>query len=144
MSAQETLDAELIALAALTTHDAAQLKYDLQIHGEQRDNYFLNRSLLEQRLTERGVYGPQPGWEVLCCHANESPNVCPCPPSCGCNHGMCKNKPKLAQPVDSARILRFLQDWRKRLTKVKFENMTEEQMGQLITLNTLIDYAQNL
>lgn len=143
MAAQETLDAELIALAALANHDAAQLKYDMQMFGEQRGNYYTHSNLLEEKLRERGVYGPQPGWETFCCHANENPNVCPCPASCGCRHGMCKSKPVTMHLADPVRTLKFLQDWRKRLAKVKIENITEEQMGQLITINTLIEFIEH-
>lgn len=35
---------------------------------------------------------PKPGWEHLCEHANEVPNVCPCPPTCGCRYYHCAGK----------------------------------------------------
>lgn len=37
----------------------------------------------------------QPGWEIFCCHANENPRSCPCPPTCGCRFtSMCRDKPQ--------------------------------------------------
>lgn len=36
---------------------------------------------------------PAAGWEFFCEHANENPNVCPCPASCGCRFYHCKGKP---------------------------------------------------
>ncbi len=33
---------------------------------------------------------PKSGWELLCEHANEVPNVCPCPPDCGCRYYACR------------------------------------------------------
>lgn len=35
---------------------------------------------------------PKPGWEMLCEHANEVPNICPCPPTCGCRSFHCGTK----------------------------------------------------
>lgn len=33
-------------------------------------------------------------WELFCVHANENPNICPCPSHCGCRtqSEMCKGK----------------------------------------------------
>jgi hypothetical protein len=41
------------------------------------------------------------------------------------------------------KLLRFLNDWRERLKKVPVENLTEEQFGQLLTLNTVIAFIDN-
>lgn len=35
---------------------------------------------------------PKLGWEMLCEHANEVPNVCPCPSTCGCKYYSCRPK----------------------------------------------------
>lgn len=40
----------------------------------------------------KGCPEVKPNWEFFCEHANENPNVCPCPPTCGCRHFHCKNK----------------------------------------------------
>lgn len=36
------------------------------------------------------------------------------------------------------KLLRFLNDWRDRLKQIPVERLTEEQFGQLLTLNTVI------
>ncbi len=36
---------------------------------------------------------PKDGWEFFCEHANEVPNICPCPLTCGCRYYHCKDKP---------------------------------------------------
>ncbi len=33
---------------------------------------------------------PKAGWEIFCSHANEVPNICPCPQTCGCRYYHCK------------------------------------------------------
>jgi hypothetical protein len=40
------------------------------------------------------------------------------------------------------KLLRFLNDWRDRLRKVPVAQLTEEQFGQLLTLNTVIDVIE--
>lgn len=35
---------------------------------------------------------PDRHWEFFCAHANEVPNVCPCPATCGCRETHCKGK----------------------------------------------------
>ena len=32
------------------------------------------------------------GWEMFCAHANEVPNICPCPPDCGYREAHCAGK----------------------------------------------------
>lgn len=41
------------------------------------------------------------------------------------------------------RLLRFVTEWRARLVKVPVERLTEEQFGQLLTLNTIISLLQD-
>jgi len=36
------------------------------------------------------------------------------------------------------KLLRFLHDWRDRLKKIPIDRLTDEQFGQLLTLNTII------
>lgn len=55
------------------------------------------------------------GWEMFCDHANEVPNVCPCPPQCGCKNTHCR-------PRDFADVLLD------NITKQKKEE--EAKMGQ--------------
>jgi len=40
------------------------------------------------------------------------------------------------------KLLRFLNDWRDRLKKIPVERLTDEQFGQLLTLNTVIYFIE--
>jgi hypothetical protein len=54
-----------------------------------------------------------------------------------------KQPPPERTSVESERILKFLTDWRKRLLQTPAEMLTDEEFGQLLTLNTLIYFIQN-
>lgn len=42
-----------------------------------------------------------------------------------------------------ARLVRFLESWRKRLLARHVEDLTGEEFGQLLTLNTVLAYLEN-
>lgn len=45
--------------------------------------------------------------------------------------------------VNGQQLYNFLWSWRTRLLKTPIEKMTEEQFGQLVTLNTVIAYVDD-
>lgn len=46
--------------------------------------------------------------------------------------------------AEQERILAFLTRWRDRLLTKKHELRTDEEFGQLICLNTVINYVENM
>ena len=58
--AQETLDAELISLAALVNHDAAMILADTKVYGQPMCNYTHSARELEQLLVQRGLFSASP------------------------------------------------------------------------------------
>lgn len=86
--------------------------------------------VLESSLEELASALPAPpereNWQFFCSHANEVPNICPCPPSCGCRRtSMCKDKPLAAPPVPPQQD----QSWRRpyRVAMVQWLTAQEQQ-----------------
>lgn len=76
-------------LKTLTPGDVLDVIYNLSKNGKYGENPFLHRvrRLQGQRDTMKLIKGP---W--LCEHANENPNVCPCPKDCYCKTRTCESK----------------------------------------------------
>jgi hypothetical protein len=45
--------------------------------------------------------------------------------------------------MNEERLLKFLEEWRARLLRKPHEHRSDEEFGQLITLNTIIWFIQN-
>lgn len=75
-------------------------------------------------------------WEFFCEHANENPNVCPCPATCGCRQVHCKGKIVREQLTDFVQVrqapLAALEEMRFKFEKLGTATLSMKQVCELI------------
>lgn len=81
---------------------------------------------------------PKKNWEMFCEHANENPNVCPCPLECGCRQTkMCKDKPyRLKMRIPERFTTGIVNDW---ATKAA-QKIVENRRASVARIAAIISY----